>query len=73
MPLLYYSDEEHMAEWLSLSRSEEGVKQYLNKYVFSVRDFAEYVVLAGGEKRMDFLHRLEMLEEPLTAPWARRG
>jgi 3-oxoacid CoA-transferase subunit A/glutaconate CoA-transferase subunit A len=73
MPLQYYSDEEHMAEWLASSRSEEGVGKYLDKYVYPVEDFAEYVALIGGEKKMQYLRRLERLEEPLTAPWAKRG
>jgi 3-oxoacid CoA-transferase subunit A/glutaconate CoA-transferase subunit A len=73
MPLQYYSDEEHMAEWLASSRSEEGIGKYLDKYVYPVEDFAEYVALVGGEKKMTYLCRLERLEEPLTAPWARRG
>lgn len=72
MPLLYYSDEEHMAEWLSLSKTEEGVKQYLDKYVYSVNDLAEYISLVGGEAKMEYLRRLERLEEPLKAPWAKR-
>jgi len=71
MPGLYYSDEEHMAEWLGLSRTEEGVKEYLERYVFSVEGFSEYVALVGGEEKMEHLRRLEALEEPLTAPWAR--
>lgn len=72
MPLLYYSDEEHMAEWLSLSKTEEGVKQYLDKYVYSVNDLVEYISLVGGEAKMEYLRRLERLEEPLKAPWAKR-
>jgi 3-oxoacid CoA-transferase subunit A/glutaconate CoA-transferase subunit A len=72
MPLLYYSDEEHMAEWLSLSRSEEGVKRYLDKYVYPVDNFAEYISLVGGEAKMKYLWRLERLEEPLKVPWAKR-
>jgi 3-oxoacid CoA-transferase subunit A/glutaconate CoA-transferase subunit A len=72
MPYLYYSDEGHMAEWLSLSASEEGVKDYLDKYVFSVEDFRGYIELVGGERKMDYLRRLEALEVPLEAPWARR-
>ncbi|MFQ6052890.1 MAG: CoA transferase subunit A, partial [Candidatus Bathyarchaeia archaeon] len=43
MPGLYYSDEEHMAEWLALSRTEEGVEEYLERYVISVEDFSEYI------------------------------
>ena len=73
MPGLYYSDEEHMAEWLTLSRTEEGVKEYLDGYVFSVDDFQAYIELVGGKRKMEYLRRLEALEEPLEAPWARRG
>jgi hypothetical protein len=71
MPGLYYSDEEHMAEWLRLSRTEEGVEEYMGKYVHSVEDFAEYVELVGGREKMEYLRRLEALEVPLVAPWRR--
>ena len=72
MPGLYYSDEDHMAEWLQMSRTEEGVKEYLNKYVYSVEEFSEYVKLVGGEEKMEQLKRIELLQEPLNCPWARR-
>ena len=72
MPLLYYSDEEHMAEWLNLSRSEEGVGEYLDRYVFSVERFDQYLSLVGGAEKKEYLRKLEKLEEPLTAPWVRR-
>lgn len=73
MPGLYYSDEEHMAEWLSLTRTEEGIREYLERYIFSVEDFSDYIGLVGGEDKMGYLHRLEMLEAPMKAPWSRRG
>jgi len=72
MPLLYYSDEEHMAEWLNLSRTEEGVGEYLEKYVFSVELFDQYLSLVGGAEKKEYLRKLEKLEEPLSAPWVRR-
>ncbi len=72
MPGLYYSDEEHMAEWLTLSRTDEGVQQYLDKYVHGVETHEEYVELVGGSERMNHLGKLERLEVPLDAPWARR-
>ncbi len=73
MPGLYYSDEVHMAEWLRLSRSDEGVKEYMDRYVYGVKGFEEYLELVGGEERMDYLAKLERLEVPMDAPWARRG
>ncbi|MCX6642063.1 MAG: CoA transferase subunit A [Candidatus Bathyarchaeota archaeon] len=72
MPLLYYSDEEHMAEWLNLSRSEEGVREYLSRYVYSVERFDQYLSLVGGAEKMEYLRKLERLEMPLSAPWVRR-
>jgi len=72
MPGMYYSDEDHMAEWLNLSKSDEGVEEYLNKYVHSVDDQQEYIDLIGGERQMKELERLEKLETQLKAPWARR-
>ena len=72
MPGLYYSDEEHMAEWLRLSRTDEGVEEYMDKYVRSVGDFPEYIELVGGAEKMEYLRKLEKLEVPLDAPWARR-
>jgi glutaconate CoA-transferase, subunit A len=70
MPLLYYSDEEHMAEWLKLSRTDAGVSQYFEKYVYGAKDFEEYIELVGGAAKMKKLNDIEMLREPTTAPWA---
>lgn len=73
MPGLYYSDEVHMAEWLKVSRTDEGVQEYMDRYVFGVKNFSEYLEQVGGEDKMEYLAKLERLEVPLDAPWARRG
>jgi 3-oxoacid CoA-transferase subunit A/glutaconate CoA-transferase subunit A len=70
MPMLYYSDEEHMAEWLKLSKSDAGAAQYFDKYVFGVSGFDEYLELVGGKAKMEKLKAIEQLREPTTAPWA---
>jgi 3-oxoacid CoA-transferase subunit A/glutaconate CoA-transferase subunit A len=70
MPLLYYSDEEHMAEWLRTSRTEEGAKEYFDKYIYGVKDFHEYIELVGGKAKMERLRQIELLRAPTTAPWA---
>lgn len=70
MPYLYYSDEEHIAEWLKLSKTEDGAKRYLEKYVYGVEAFEEYLELAGGVKKLNYLKQLEQLRAPLRAPWA---
>ncbi|MFC2006718.1 CoA transferase subunit A [Chloroflexota bacterium] len=69
MPGRYYYDEEHIAEWLSISRTSEGVGEYLKKYVFGVNDFEDYLGLCGGIRKLNYLKRREFLREPLRAPW----
>ena len=72
MPYLYFFDEEHIAEWLSLSKTDDGVAQYLEKYVYSVDEFKDYLELIGGLKRLAQLKRIEKLEEPMFAPWIKK-
>jgi len=62
MPYLYFFDEEHIAEWRAMSRSEEGAQDYFEKYVFGVPDYAAYLERAGGEARMEALRSLEAME-----------
>jgi glutaconate CoA-transferase, subunit A len=69
MPGVYYYDEEHIAEWLRLSRREEGVAEYFDKYVFRVDCFDDYLELCGGKKKLNYLKRREFLKEPMIAPW----
>jgi 3-oxoacid CoA-transferase subunit A/glutaconate CoA-transferase subunit A len=73
MPSLYYYDEEHIAEWLKLSRTAEGVDSYLQKYVFGVDTFEEYLKLCGGRNKMNYLRRRESFKEPMIAPWRKEA
>jgi glutaconate CoA-transferase, subunit A len=59
MPYRYFFDEEHIGEWLSLSRTEEGAAEYLARYVFGVAHFGEYLERIGGARRMAELQRIE--------------
>ncbi len=69
MPYLYFFDENHISEWLSISKTDEGVENYLKKYVYYVDDFNQYLKLIGGAKKIEQLKRIEHLEEPMVAPW----
>ncbi len=69
MPYQYFFDEDHIGEWLSESTTDEGVQRYLDKYVYGVNDFSEYVQRVGGTKTMQKLAQIERFEEPMTAPW----
>lgn len=71
MPLLYSFDEEHIAHWLSVSRTPEGTQQYFQHYVYGVKDFAEYLELVGGTAKLHYLREVEELRAPPVAPWAK--
>jgi len=62
MPYEYFSDEEHLREWLAADSRPETLRPFLDKYIYGTRDFAEYLELCGGEERMAELRRLELLE-----------
>jgi len=59
MPLQYFYDEEHISEWLNISKTDEGVQEYLDKYVFSVDSFDQYLRLVGGQKKLKRLQKME--------------
>lgn len=66
MPNCYWFDEENIAEWLKLSRTPEGVDEYLQKYVFSVGNFEDYLEVCGGIKKLNYLKRREFYQEPMA-------
>lgn len=71
MPTYYYYDEEHIAEYLQLTRTEEGTKQYFEKYVYGVNDHFEYLELVGGIKKMNYLKMLEQGRAHFVYPWVK--
>jgi len=69
MPYLYFFDEEHIGEWLRLSRTPEGTEAYFARYVYGVSDFEAYLELVGGVRKLSYLRRVERLQERMQAPW----
>lgn len=61
MPYEYFSDEKHLQEWLEVERDPVQYQAFLQKYIFGVQEFAEYLQLAGGLARMQELRRQEFL------------
>jgi len=47
--LYYGSDRDHMAEYAGMSRTPEGFREYLERYVLSVKDHEEYLRRVGGD------------------------
>ncbi len=69
VPDRYYFDEAHIGEWLRFSKTDEGATEYLDRYVYGVEDFADYLELIGGQEQLEYLRQVEHLEAPLHAPW----
>jgi len=61
MPYEYYSDEDHLRLWMSVEKDIERHQAFLEKYIYGVADFAEYIQLCGGMKRMQELRRQELM------------
>jgi hypothetical protein len=60
MPYEYYFDEEHIREYLKAGKDESSVKEYLDRWIYSVKDFDEYLDKVGT-KKLNALRRLEDL------------
>ncbi len=66
MPYRYFFDEEHIHEWMTLAKTEAGVQAYLEKYVFGVADFSEYLERIGGVRKLTLLRQIERLQAPMV-------
>ncbi len=62
MPYEYFSDEDHLREWLAADSKPETLRPFLDKYIYGTADFGAYLRLCGGEARMEQLRKLEFLE-----------
>jgi glutaconate CoA-transferase subunit A len=61
MPYEYFSDENHLRQWLTVEESPEEHLRFLDKYLFGVKDFSEYLNLCGGMERLRQLRHQELL------------
>ena len=63
MPYEYFSDEDHLQQWLESEKEIDQHMSFLSRYVFETSTFAEYLELCGGVPRMQDLRRREWLIE----------
>lgn len=61
MPFEYFSDEEHIREWLAVEKDPEKFREFINKNIYSCADFNEYLEKNGGLAKMQMLRRKEFL------------
>ena len=55
----YFSDEVHLRAWLDAERDAEAYRAFLDKYLYGVDCFEDYLEICGGEERLAELRRLE--------------
>ena len=62
MPYEYYSDEEHIRQWLAVEEDLDEYRRFLDHHIFEVSDHQESGRRAGGLDRLEELRRLEFME-----------
>jgi len=61
MPYEYFSDEEHLRQWLTLEKDPAEFKKFIDKQIFGTKNFYEYLELNGGIEKMKKLRAIEFL------------
>jgi len=62
MAYMYGRDEAAIKEWVEMSKTAEGAKVYLDKYVYSPKNHDEYLKLIGEEKLQECVELRERRE-----------
>ncbi len=61
MPYEYFSDERHLRDWLDAEADMGLYRAFLDKHLFGVKDFNEYLEVCGGLARLQQLRQEEFL------------
>ncbi len=59
----YFSDEDHLREWMRVENDPEEFAAFLDRHIYSVKDFNGYLDSIGGMARLQELRNLETLIE----------
>jgi len=57
----YFSDEDHLKEWLKVEADPDEFKRFLHKNIYSCRDHFDYIEKNGGMHKMLALREKEWL------------
>lgn len=60
----YFSDEDHLRAWLAAEQDLGTFRAFLERHIYGVRDFAEYLQTCGGLPRLQELRLREFLLRP---------
>ena len=59
----YFSDEEHLKTWLKAEKDPDEFKEFLQRHIYGVKNFNEYLDTIGGMSRLQELRIQENLIE----------
>jgi len=62
MPYEYFSDEDHLRLWLTAEADPAAHLEFLDRFIFGLGDFSEYLEACGGSRRMQELRNEELME-----------
>jgi glutaconate CoA-transferase subunit A len=62
MAYMYGRDEPGIKEWVDMSKTAGGSQAYLDKYVYGVKNHAEYLELIGEERLQNCVELREKRE-----------
>ncbi|MDD5168573.1 MAG: hypothetical protein PHN75_07125 [Syntrophales bacterium] len=57
----YFSDEEHLREWMKVEQDAEAFREFLENNIYSCRDHFEYIEKNGGLHKLQTLRQKEWL------------
>ncbi len=63
MPYEYFSDEDHLRDWLKAENDPVTLADFLERHIYGVKDFNGYLDTIGGLKRLQELRNQENLVE----------
>jgi glutaconate CoA-transferase subunit A len=61
MPYEYFSDEEHLKEWLTVEKDPEAFKAFLQENIYGCKEHEDYVNRNGGIKKILELRAKELM------------
>jgi glutaconate CoA-transferase subunit A len=61
MPYEYFSDEDHLKEWLSMEKDDIKFKEFLDRNIYNCKDHEEYINHNGGMAKIRELRAKELL------------
>ncbi|MBT3234736.1 MAG: CoA transferase subunit A [Bdellovibrionales bacterium] len=62
----YFSDEDHLLQWMEAEKDPETFKQFMKKYIYDTKGFYDYLTLCGGLRRLNDLRYEELMVRPCT-------